>query len=229
MKRELLQEIKNAFPDKFVNSKNFYKLTLDDLNVLFDIGNRIIFNNKLNRDLVEISFYIDNKSKDYGQFALGSEGTNKCIIRIQEFANGNRFDRTVSVIYHEMIHMYDRYHGELNKILNDKDYMFVTSLNGEQLVDTYQVHGKYFMNWANKFSRFGIIIKVKYDQIERNAYMNKLKESFEFFKNEILEESDVTDDLEYRQHLQNVYDSLAGCPNKEFKYYDKEHWYIRID
>ena len=69
--------------------KNFYKLTLDDLNVLFDIGNRIIFNNKLNRDLVEISFYIDNKSKDYGQFALGSEGTNKCIIRIQEFANGN--------------------------------------------------------------------------------------------------------------------------------------------
>ena len=107
--------------------------------------------------------------------------------------------------------------------------MFVTSLNGEQLVDTYQVHGKYFMNWVNKFSRFGIIIKVKYDQIERNAYMNKLKESFEFFKNEILEESDVTDNLEYRQHLQNVYDSLAGCPNKEFKYYDKEHWYIRID
>ena len=191
-----------------------------------------MFNSRLNRNLVDISFYEDQSLHDYGQFALGVEGTNKCIIRIQSFSNGNRFDRSVSVLFHEMIHMYDRYFGELHDVLNDRDYMSVHTLNGEQMVDAYQVHGKYFMKWVHKFEMFGITIKSKYSQNEKVSYMKTLKEnkSFDFFNDvETLKESNSVDDIEYKQHLQNVYNALEGCPNKEFKYYDKNHWYIRID
>lgn len=229
MKKELLQDIKNAFPDKFSKPKNLYVFELKDLDILFDIANKHIFNERLDRNLVDIGFYRNDSLKEYGQFALGAEGTNKCIINMQTFSNGNKFDKFISVFFHEMIHMYDRYFGKLKDVLQNKTKMYVQTIGGEQTVERYHVHGKYFMQWTNKFKTFGIIVKPSYNDESDKRLMSKLKESFIFFKDKFIEETEVVDDPSYKDHLQNVYDSLDGCPNKEFRYYDKDHWYIRID
>ena len=133
---------------------------------------------------------------------------------------------------HEMIHMYDRYFGELKKKLSERnqtyDVIDVNNIGNKQYAYGYDVHGKYFHEWIAKFDRLGVIVKVNYNDKDKK-YMKKIDESFDFFNGEKLEESENIDNPSLKAHLENVYDSLEGCPNKDFKYYDENHWYIRID
>lgn len=59
------------------------------------------------------------------------------------------------------------------------------------------------------------------------------KENREFsdyiFEDVEINEDEPVYDEEHRAALEEFYGRLTGCPNKEFKYLDKNHWYIRID
>ena len=238
MKKELLQDIEKTFPN--YRSKKFdYSPINKDLDTIFDFVNKRIFHNKLDKSLIDISIEDWPNAKDKGTFSLSKKEKNKTHIHICRSQTGkDNFGMVVSVLCHEMIHAYDRYYGPLkevisNEIFSDIDYMEVSNVNGKQLVNGYDAHGKYFMSWVSKFDQSGIIVKVKYD-LGDNKFMKKLNEEFDssldqdmiakMYGKEILEETDrQVDNPKYEAFLRQQFGKIKNC-KKNFTYIDKDNW-----
>ena len=248
MKRELLQDIKNAFPDEYPSNGFDYFPKVEDLLKLFVIINKHVFRDKL--DISTLKFEIRDFSlslnEERGSYVMVDEDGMKSKIILYVFENGNNFSQIVSILCHEMIHMYDRHYGKFKEKLQDlfhrKMPIEVMKMNGTQYVNGYDTHGKYFCDWMSKFMQYGIKIQIQYSVTDRKLLKEEIesiigedmekswknsKIDMTMFNDKTLVESDTVDDPEFKARLEMFVDGLKNDA-KAFGYIDKNHWYISI-
>lgn len=235
MKRELLQDIKNAFPDEYASNGFDYFPKVEDLLKLFVIINKHVFKDKLDISLLTIDIQDMSlaPNNEHGTFTLVDESLRHSRIVIFSYANGNNFSQIVSVFCHELIHMYDRYFGKLKYTLFDaiagKADFNVTRSAQTQYIHGYDVHGRYFCDWISKFKEFGIKVKTSYAVNDRKLMKMIDEDSVDLsmFNDKNICESDEVDDPEFKERLEIFVDRLKS-PYKKLGYVDKNHWYITI-
>ena len=148
MKKELLEEIKKAFPS--YKSRSFdYVVNYNDVSVLFGIVNRIVFNGKLDQTKIELCVIDSPNTASKGSFLLSKTEKMKSMIFIRRHPHKDNFGQIASVLCHEMIHAYDRYYGPLkDKVIDDycdiADVFDVKKVGKRQLVNGYDAHGSFF-------------------------------------------------------------------------------------
>ena len=249
MKKELLEEIKKAFPS--YKSKSFdYVVTMNDIEKLFSLLNKCLFSSKLDRSCIDI--YIKSYGefgKNKGTFNFVRDSIERSEIRIFKNNAGDNFGQIVSVLCHEMIHAYDRYYGDMKKIIelsnSRHEIPNVVRTKHTQYVNGYDVHGKYFMSIVEKAKQYGLTVKIHYESNDRNlmkkidedamkAKLSKMKTAqgnpidTSFFKTPFLVEDEIDNvDGNSKDAVQTLYDNLENC-DKDFGYVDKDHWYISI-
>ena len=235
MKKELLQEIKKTFPDEFLSNGFDYLPKKEDLLKLFTIINKQVFKDKLDISLltIDIQDISSAPGNERGTFTLIDEALQHSKIVIFTYASGNNFSQIVSVLCHEMIHMYDRYFGKMKTALFDaifgKDDFNVTRSTSTQYVHGYDVHGRYFCDWIAKFSKFGVKVKISYAADDRKLFkmIDEDDVDLSIFNDKNLYESDEVDDPIFKDRLETFVEHLKS-PYKKLGYVDKDHWYITI-
>lgn len=217
--REIQKELEESFGNKIYSKKFDYDLKIEDLNALFDIFNRHLFRNKLDRNEIDIAISEHNK-KEKGQFFLGLDKNNKHLLQIVKYSQDNFF-QIVNVFLHELIHFYDCSYGPLKK---ERETVKVAILNNRQYVGNYDVHGKYFREWCDRINRFGFYVKEKYsidDKLVMKKITEKNRKTDRFFDSKSKE-----DDVQYKI-VKTFYNALKNC-EKSMVYRDAKHWYIQI-
>lgn len=209
-------------------------------------------------EVIKIKFGIGDYG--YAENNIGFFNFNKSNVDLSEICilkskSGDNFSKIVSVFCHEMIHVYDRYFGKMNKHVNDSIMKYgqvhVNKLNNTQYIDGYDVHGRYFENLIEKFNEFGITVKKHYEPNDRKLMkmidetddVDKSKKKrrkpskklskkgreidMSFFNTPILDETEENADPVHEACIEALYDSFKNC-YKDLSYIDPDHWYITI-
>lgn len=235
MNKKILSELQIAFKNDYLN-KTTYVPTNAHISQMFDIiNNSGVFAPKLNKNLVLLQV-VNSKEKQTskGDFYECNDDKIKTIITITKSPVGDNFQKIVSTLCHEMIHMYDYFYGPLHQITNGNS-MKVVNRQSRQIVNgRYDAHGRFFNSYISKFDSYGIHVKVSYSP--KDVYfMKKLKENeddivLNYFST--INEDYVYDEQDeiVKKQLQQRADMIK-CTNGNAKliFIDKDHWAIKID
>lgn len=227
MDQTIIKALKERYPLQFKN-KSSYQISVSDLEQIFGIvADSGIFLPKLDR--MSVFFFIEDPiagKNDKGHFRINSKSL-QVEIGIVRNPYGDNFQKVVSVLCHEMIHMYDYLHGEMRKFLNGQRlFKTSTSKSGQLVNGRYIAHGRFFQSYISKFAKYGITVWKAYPE---NA-TKFMKDSEVRILDEIVAESDSPGDIERKKELQLVANSIE-CNDGPAKliFADKDHWAIEID
>ena len=218
--RTIQKELEEAFGNKIYSKKFDYDLKIEDLDKLFDIANKHLFRNKLDRNEINIVI-TEHNNKEKGSFFLGLDKENKHLLRIVKYSKDNFF-QIVNVFLHELIHFYDCLYGPLHK---ERESIHVAVLNNRQYVGTYDVHGKYFKDWCDKINKFGFCVKEKYSIDDKRVMKKKITEKYRK-TDEFFDSKNKEDDKQFKT-VKILFHALKNC-EKSMVYRDAKHWYIEI-
>lgn len=228
MNNALLDDVKTIFPNYKAKSFKYIPI-ISDLDQIFDIVNKHVFKNRLDRSLIEIIIQDYNFKGNKGTFSLIKSKPRHTLIRIFKSSYGDNFGQIFSVFCHEMIHVYDRYFGPLKEHISkfrNEEYLDIKNVENRQIIEGYDGHGKYFKEWIDKFLNFGVFIKVNYKPTDNRL----MKENEYFRRNELkllginsIDENANDIDIENKNRLQAFVNSIKGCDG-ELTYVDDENW-----
>ena len=212
------KKLLNALIEKYSNNVvkshyNRFKVSSENLSEIFDIVNRIVFTNRLEKIPIKIEL---KTSKIPGKAVFCYDKiSNDCFIRFYRNSGGDNFLKMLSAFCHEMIHYYDFCFGKWSK-LADKYSLETDFTNKVQYVGRYDIHGDYFMSWIKEFKKNGIVVEKYYAENivgQRFFEENKLDE-IQSSKEKVLEKT--------------IYDSIVTDGFKAVSV-TKNHIYIVVD
>lgn len=244
MNNTILNAIKTNFSNDFKNKTSFNP-TDAIISNLFDIINDSgIFKPKLDKSKVSLEIRnATNNINSKGQFFESPTQDGIVVITIIKSPIGDNFQKIVSTLCHEMIHMYDYFYGQMHLYIAKCSKMQVLNTSSKQIVNgVYDVHGRFFQTYINKFKEYGITVKIKYSSMDV-SFMKKLKESNRknvdpisyFYNNNLNETDDISknwtkEDLIMKKKLEQraaMFKCNDGPPKLIF--IDKDHWAIAFD
>lgn len=240
MNVELLNEIKRTFPNEYANDNN-YQVAEHDLYVLFSIIDKHVFKSAFIKDNIVIRVFDIHSQVDHnwkGKFSINVE-KGKPILQIYILKyDVDRFSHIVSVLCHEMIHLYDFKKAHLKQLYNKYQKIEVTRIGNKEFVYGYDAHGNYFKSFIPKFNKFGIIVSDTYNVKSKNL-MKKIKESddaqrrdemikFIFGENRLNEASYQVDNPDLKNRLENFANIIKNA-NAEVFYIDKDNWAVTME
>ena len=158
-----IEDLKKEFSEAFEKERD-YQVTKEDLEKMFRILNKHVFRNDFDKDKVVVDVIDYNPSiKVYGKFGLSRDEKHIPMILIVRHSS-DRFSQIVSVLCHEMIHMYDFKHGTLGLKYDEYGDIDVRRIEGREYVHGYHVHGDFFKTWiAFSKKRANVTVKVIYN------------------------------------------------------------------
>ena len=235
MKTKLIEDLEREFPEQMKDGRN-YQVTVEDLQKLFKILDENIFRKDFENDEISLNVIeYTSTIKVKGCFNVILRNYKPIAQIVVVKYSSDRFSHIVSVLCHEMIHMYDFKHGKLSHIYDEYGDLTSTEIEGKQFVHGYNVHGDFFKMWMTASRKHGLIVNVKYNirakelikMSDTNAELPKDTPFADliFGKREITED---VDDPAYKARLEAFAKCLKGT-NVEFKYYDKGNWIISFD
>ena len=129
---KFLEDLEKEFKTELSNESK-YQVTVEDLQKIFKLIDTHVFSNDFAKDDVIINV-IDSSAlqnaKSKGRFSTTKhKGKHQLIIDIVKYSS-DRFSHIVSVLCHEMIHLYDFKHGKLGDIYAKRGDMRVTRIAG---------------------------------------------------------------------------------------------------
>jgi len=239
MNNELLNEIKRIFPNEYANDNN-YQVAERDLYVLFSLIDKYVFKNEFSSNKIIMHIVNAQTASDLswkGKFFISENGDdlaiNICIMKYDV----DRFSHIISVLCHEMIHVFDFKKSMLGQMFTKYGKIEVTRIGGKKFVHGYDVHGTFFKSFIPKFNNYGIIVNDTYSVKSKNL-MKKIKESKRngndviaeilFGKKININETDIGKSTKRKRQLDAYVKSLKNC-NAELIYIDDTHWAIGIE
>ena len=106
MKTKLIEDLEREFPEQMKDGRN-YQVTTEDLRKLFHLLDKHVFDNDFENNEVKIVVIDYEPSiKWKGKFGLTKDEKLLLAIFIVKYSS-DRFSHIISVLCHEMIHMYD--------------------------------------------------------------------------------------------------------------------------
>ena len=192
-KTELQKLIVSRFGSRFLNQRDAYEANEEDLHIVFDCINLLVFGNKLPKIKIEV---VDMMPNDTGKAVFMFDAMSHSVPPKIKYLRDKDYDTPLSMacaLSHEMIHFYDYLFGQI-KLLKGQT---VGAKDGKQLIGNYDVHGDFFQRWMNRIIVNGIPTSI--------VHPGKVKVKY-FMDNEELKENEKP--LTLTQRAKMFYDAI---------------------